>query len=163
MWALIPWLNAGANLLLEAEARSAVWEQSRPLVILNYAALSWAIAIALWGARRIALRLESLPAAMSNVFDVDTRERFRELNSAPGPIVASAATAIAFGVSALLEDGWTSALLRGATWFLIGIPLWSFLWTYAALHLGLDRLGRERLLPGAVHVDSALGLRPLGG
>jgi hypothetical protein len=28
--------------------------------------------------------------------------------------------------------------------------------------LGLDRLGREHLLPGAAHVDPSLGLRPLG-
>lgn len=36
-WAAVPWLNAGANLLLEDEARSAVWEQSGVLVALNYA------------------------------------------------------------------------------------------------------------------------------
>jgi hypothetical protein len=33
----IPWLNAGANLLLDDEARSAVWEQSRLLVVLHAA------------------------------------------------------------------------------------------------------------------------------
>jgi hypothetical protein len=163
MWALIPWVNAGGNLLLEAEARSAIWEQSRMLVILNYAALSLAIGIALWGAERIARRLESLPAATLNVFDVDATDQFREMNSVAGPLLASAATAITFGVSALVEDGLTSALLRGATWFLVGIALWSFLWTYASLQLGLDRLGRERLRPTAVSVDSTLGLRPLGG
>ncbi len=47
VWALVPWLNAGANLLLETEARSAVWEQSRVLVVLNYAALSAAVVITL--------------------------------------------------------------------------------------------------------------------
>jgi hypothetical protein len=50
-----------------------------------------------------------------------------------------------FAVSAFVHDGWTSALLRGATWFVLGIALWTFLWTYASLQLGLDRLGRERL------------------
>lgn len=48
-WALVPWCNSAANLLLETGARSAVWEQSRTLVLLNYAALSFAIAISLWG------------------------------------------------------------------------------------------------------------------
>src|SRR5919197_5448562 len=52
VWALVPWLNAGANLLLETGTRSAIWEQSRALVILNYAALSLAIAVAVWGTRR---------------------------------------------------------------------------------------------------------------
>jgi hypothetical protein len=76
--------------------------------------------------------------------------------------VASGATAIAFAASELVHDGWKSALLRGVTWFVLGIALWAFLWTYAVLQLGLDRLGRERLLPDAGRVDPALGLRPLG-
>jgi hypothetical protein len=163
LWALIPWLNAGANLLLEDEARSAIWEQRRALVILNYAALSLAIGITLWGAQRIAARLEALPTATQNVLAVDAIDRFRELNSVAGPVLASAATAIAFGLGALVEDGLTSALLRGATWFFLGLALWSFLWTYASLCLGLDRLGRERLRVDAVSGDSSLGLRPLGG
>lgn len=163
LWALIPWLNAGANLLLEDEARSAIWEQRRALVILNYAALSLAIGITLWGAQRIAARLEALPTATQNVLAVDVIDRFRELNSVAGPVLASAATAIAFGLGALVEDGLTSALLRGGSWFLLGLALWSFLWTYASLCLGLDRLGRQRLFVDAVSGDSTLGLRPLGG
>jgi len=37
------------------------------------------------------------------------------------------------------------------------------LWTYASLQLGLNRLGRERLVPDAGPIDPTLGLRPLGG
>ena len=161
-WALVPWLNAGANLLLDTGARSAVWEQSRALVVLNYAAVSAAVVITLWGAERIARRLETLSATVSHVVDVDSRERFREVNSVAGPLVASAGTAIAFGASALVADGWTAASLRGATWFVFGIPLWTFLWTYASLQLGLDRLGRERLALEGAGADPGLGLRPLG-
>jgi hypothetical protein len=72
-------------------------------------------------------------------------------------------TAIAFALSALFADGWTPAILRLATWFLLGIALWTSLWTYASLHLGLDRLGRGRLPSDAGRVDPTLGLRPLGG
>jgi len=162
-WALVPWLNAGANLLLETGARSAIWEQSRALVLLNYAALSFAIVITLWGTERIARRLETLRATTSNVLEGGGREPFREMNSVVGPVVAAATTAIAFALSALVGDGWTSALLRGATWFVLGIALWTFLWTYGSLQLGLDRLGRERLVRDAGPVDATLGLRPLGG
>jgi hypothetical protein len=52
VWALVPWANAGINLLLDTESRSAVWEQSGRVVILNYAALSFAIVIAIWGTER---------------------------------------------------------------------------------------------------------------
>lgn len=161
-WALVPWLNAGANLLLDTGGTSAVWEQSRTLVVLNYAALSVAVVITVWGSGRIARRLESLRATTSKVLEGDPTERFREMNSVAGPLLASAAAAFAFAVSAFLRDGWTSAMLRGATWFVIGIAIWTFLWTYASLHVGLDRLGRERLLPEAARVDPGLGLRPLG-
>ena len=163
VWALVPWLNAGANLLVEEEARSAVWEQGRTLVILNYAALSFAVAITLWGTERIARRLEALGATASNVLEGKSSEQFRELNSVVGPVVASAATAIAFAISALVSDGWTAAILRGGTWFVLGIALWTFLWTYGVLPLGLDRLGRRQLSPDVARVDPTLGVRPLGG
>jgi hypothetical protein len=162
-WALVPWLNAGANLLLDTGARSAVWEQSRTLVLLNYAALSLAIVITLWGTERIAQRSEELRAKTSNVLAGDGSQPFREMDSVVGPVVASAATAVAFALSALVDDGWTSAILRGATWFVLGIALWTFLWTYGSLQLGLDRLGREHLRPDAARVDPTLGVQPLGG
>lgn len=151
-WALIPWLNAGANLLLDTEARSAIWDQSSAVIVLNYAALSVAVVITLWGTERIARRLEELRSDL-----------FRELNATTGPLVASVAGAIAFGVSALVDDGWVAAVLRGTTWLLLGIALWTFLWTYAILQLGLVRLGREQLRPDAASLDPGLGLRPFGG
>jgi hypothetical protein len=58
VWALVPWLNAAANLSLDTESKSAIWEQSRTLLLLNYAAVSFAIVVTLWGADRIAKRLE---------------------------------------------------------------------------------------------------------
>ena len=83
MWALVPWVNAGVNLLLDTENKSAVWDQSPTLVILNYAALSVAIVIALWGADRIAHRLEALRSTTAKVLqEGDRREPFRELNRA---------------------------------------------------------------------------------
>jgi hypothetical protein len=162
LWALVPWLNAGANLSFDTEG-SAVWEQRRALVILNYAALSMAIVITLWGAHRIAGRLETLRATTANVLEPAGREPFREMNSVVGPLLAAAATSIAFSVDALVRDGWTSATLRGATWFVLGVAFWTFLWTYGSLQFGLDRLGREHVLPDAGRVDPGLGLRPLGG
>ena len=53
-WALVPWLNGGVNLLLDSTSKSAVWEQRGTLVVLNYAALSFAIVVAIWGSRRLA-------------------------------------------------------------------------------------------------------------
>jgi len=161
VWALVPWLNAALNLLLDTE--SAVWEQSGTLVVLNYAALSFAILVTLWGTSRIARRLESLRATSDEVLeDEDPSDPFRELTSVGAPLGLVAATSVAFGVGAFVTDGWASALLRGATWFVVGVPLWTYLWTYGSLQLGLDRLGRERLRPEATRVDPLPGVRPLG-
>ena len=153
-WALVPALNAAANVLLDT--RGSVWEQRPALVVVNYVAVSVAIVIALWGSGRIARRLDELRHS-------DAAAPFRELNSVLGPLVLTIVAAAAFTVDALVREGWTSALVRAATWLVIGIPLWTFLWTYAWLQLGLDRLGQERLDPDVARVDPGLGLRPLGG
>lgn len=163
LWALVPWLNAGANFLLGNETRSAVWEQDVVLVILNYAALSFAVVLTLWGTRRIVHRLDELRAATASLLETASpNQGFRNMNSVVGPLGASVATAAAFGAGALVADGSAAALLRGVTWLVLAIPLWSFLWTYGSLQLGLDRLGREQLRTDPTIVDPGLGLRPLG-
>ena len=161
-WALVPWLDSAANVLLDTGTRSATWEQGRTLLIVSDAALSFAVAIAVWGTRRIARSLETIPARTWSSLEGGRHEEFRGVNSVSGPIVASVATALAFGIGTLVADGWLSGLLRGATWFILGITLWTFLWTYASLALGLDRLGRARLVPQTGPADPTLGLRPVG-
>lgn len=150
-WALLPWANAGINLVLDTKSKSAIWEQSGTVVVLNYAALTLAIVMAIWGSRLIATRLEDRRGAMP----------FRELNSIAAPLLGAGGTAIAFGVTAFVEDGAVAAVLRGVTWLGIGVALWTFLWTYVSLHLGLYRLGGERIADVA-RMDPGLGLRPLG-
>ena len=104
VWAVLPWLNAGANLLLDEESRSPVWEQDGVVIVLNYAALSLAIVLTVWGAREIARRLETLEGTIASV--VDEPRRFQEVNTIAVPLVGAAALAVAFGASTLVEDGW---------------------------------------------------------
>ena len=160
LWALVPWANAGLNVLL-GRSTSAVWEQNAALVILNYAAISFAVVVSLWGTHRIARRLEAL---VPSTGEADGRlHPFRAMNSAVGPLLLSAAAAIAFGLAAYFRDGGVAALLRGGTWFVLGIALLTFLWVYGTLLFGLNQLGRERLITEEMHVDPGLGLEPLGG
>ena len=162
VWALVPWLDAGANLLLDTGTRGAMWEQSRAFLFLNCAALSLAVAIAVGGTRRIARRVETSRETTWSRLEGVRHEAFGEMNSVVGPLVASAVTAYVLGIGTLLAHGWASGLLRGATWFVLGIAISTFLWTYASLALGLDRLGRAQLLRQAGSADPILGLRPLG-
>jgi hypothetical protein len=161
VWALVPWVNAGVNLLL-GDRTSAVWEQGAVLVVLNYGALSLAVALSLWGARHIARRLEDLQVETSELLIGEASEPFRGVNSVVGPVFASGVTAAALGVTALVQEGVVPAVVRGTTWFVLGIALFSFVWTYGATLLGINLLGRARLDPEALHVDPGLGLQPLG-
>lgn len=147
----MPWVNGALNVVLGTESKSAVWEQSATLVVASYAALSFAIVMAIWGSRRLARRMEDLRGP----------EPFREVNNLAAPLLGAAVTAVAFGLTALVEDGVVAALLRGLTWLVIGAALWTFLWTYISLQLGLYRLGGERIADDA-RMDPGLGLRPLG-
>src|SRR5215203_4687501 len=162
LWALLPWANAGVNLLLDDDARSAVWEQGRVIVVLNYTALSFAIVMTLWGTTRLARQMELLDQASAPANDGEQTHVFGALNPVAGPLLASAATAAAFGGSSGVAGGWAAALVRGTTWFVLGIAIWTFLWTYGAVQLGLARFGRTPLHVEAVRADPALGLQPLG-
>jgi hypothetical protein len=162
-WALVPWVNAGANLLLGTNRTSAVWEQSAALVVLNYAAISFAVVASLWGAGTLARRLEALQTTTSDILVGEASEPFRGVNTVAGPLVASGAAAIVFAGTTLVDDGWLPGVVRGATWFVLGIALFSFIWTYGSVLLGLNRLGRARVDPETPHVDPGLGLQPLGG
>ena len=161
LWAAVPWLNAGANLLQDEDARSVIWEQSDVMIVLSYAAMSFAVAITLWGAKRIARRLGTL-LSTSEVLRGEAGESFRELNSVTGPLVGSATVAVAFGLGQLIEGNPAGSLLRVVTWFVVGLALFTFVWTYVSLQLGLDRLGRKELHIDSPLVDPGLGLQPLG-
>ena len=160
LWALVPWMNAGLNLVL-GRSTSAVWEQSTALVVLNYAAISFAVVMSLWGTHRIARKIESLVPSAGEI--ARRVHPFRAMSSALGPLLLSATAAVAFGLAAYFRDGGVAGFLRGGTWFVLGVALFTYLWVYGTLLLGLNRLGRERLITDEMHVDPGLGLEPLGG
>jgi hypothetical protein len=156
-------LNAAANLVfLEEDSRSDIWERRGWVVVVNYAALSLAMVVTLWGTRTIARRLEGLDDEIADVVESEARTAFGEVNLTAPPLLGAVALASAFGVSTLIEDGLGPAVLRTATWFALGVAMCTFLWTFIALQLGLDRLGRARLDLHRASVAPDLGLRPVG-
>ena len=161
-WATLPWLNAGANLLLGAHRTSAVWDQSAALIVLNYCAISFAVVVSLVGTLVIVRRLAALREATSHVLVGEAKEPFRGITSRAGPVLASSVMAAVLGGATLVEDGLLPGIIRTVTWFVLGCALFTFVWTYGSVLLGLNRLGRARLDPDAVQVDPGLGLQPLG-
>jgi hypothetical protein len=55
-----------------------------------------------------------------------------------------------------------AAVIQAVTWVVVGIPLWTAVWVYLTLQLGLNRLGRGHLTLQGYRGDRSLGLRPVG-
>ena len=139
-----------------------MWEQTAWLVILNYVAVSFAIVVTLLGAERIVRRATELRSEASRLFAGAPDTVLAPINLSVVPLIATAAISVAFAIGPLIEDGWAPAVLRGATWLVVGLPIWTFLAIYAALQLGLNRLGRAHLRDDASLIDPSVGLRPFG-
>lgn len=160
IWALVPWINALVNLSLDEDDRSAVWDQGTTAVVLSYAALGLAMVVTVWGAATLARRLEALRGA--DVLE-GGQPMLRAGYAVTVPLVGGCLMAVAFGGTTLVEDhGWWPAVIRASTWFVLGIAIWSFLWTYGLLQFALDRFGRAHLRTNVGSVAPDLGLRPFG-
>ena len=161
VWALVPWVNALVNLSLEEESRSAVWDQGTTFLVLSYSALSLAMVVTLWGAAELARRIARLGDRSGDVLETPAIARPRL--EVAGPMAGALLMALVFGGTTLVADaGWWPALIRAVTWFVLGIAIWSFLWSYGSLPFALDRLGRAHLKADTVNVAPDLGLRPFG-
>jgi hypothetical protein len=162
-WALVPWLNLAVILASDA----AGWIRAGILLIelVNRVAVSLAILLSLWGAARITDQLLALGPALAKVVQQDgpdVERLFRGLDSALGPLLLTAATAIVLPLDEAFAGEPLAALIQGVTWLLLGIPLWTVVWVYLALQIGLNRLGRRHLSLEIYRGDRSLGLRPVG-
>jgi hypothetical protein len=54
------------------------------------------------------------------------------------------------------------AVIQAVTRLIIGIPLWTAVWIYLTVQIGLGRLGRGKLTLQAYQGDRSLGLLPVG-
>ena len=79
-----------------------------------------------------------------------------------GPI-ALAALSVAFATpSTVAEFGSAVGLVDIPLLFVVTVPIMTFVWTYAAILVGLDRLGQSRLALDLFPQDRSLGLAPIG-
>lgn len=163
VWMLVPWMNAGVTMMLQAAGTLPAWEN--PTVqLVNRAAFSFAIVLSLWGAARVTRVLTSLrPGLVSLVEEgIDPMEPFQGMKSAVAPILLTAATVLIFGTQRTVEQGWVGGVVTGSSWVLIGLALWTFIWVYLNLQLGLHGLGLRHLSLKPYPGDRSLGLQPVG-
>jgi hypothetical protein len=162
-WAMVPWLNLAVLVVSGA----AEWAGTGvPLMeVLNRAAVSFAVLLSLWGAARISQELRTLPLALARVVEQEESEvarLFHGIDSTLVPLLLTAAAAVVLPLDEAQAGEPVDASIQAATWLVIGIPLWTAVWAYLTLQLGLNRLGRGHLTLEAYRGDRSLGLRPVG-
>lgn len=162
-WALVPWLN------LAVVAALGAGDWTRPGVplgeVLNRTAVTFAVLLSLWGTARISDELRSLGPSLATVVEQeepDVERLFHGIDSTPVPLLLTAATMVVLPLDEVVAGEPAAALIQAATWLVIGIPLWTAVWVYVILQIGLNRLGRGHLTLQAYRGDRSLGLRPVG-
>ena len=162
VWALVPW----ANLVAVRVSGAAEWTGAPPVAeVLNRAAVSCAILLSLWGAARLTDNLRRVGVALTEVVEQDegdVRALFRGMDSTVAPLLLTAAGVLVLPLDEALTGEPRAALIQGATWVIVGIPLWTAIWVYVTLQLGFNRLGRGHLTLHGYRGDRSLGLRPVG-
>jgi hypothetical protein len=162
-WALVPWLNLAVILALGAGEWSGAAVPS--VELLNRAAVTFAVLLSLWGAAQIADQLRTLPPLLTKVVgrrEPDIERLFDGVDSILGPLLLTAAAVVVLPLDEALAGDAMAAVIQAATWLVLGVPLWTAVWVYLTLQIGLNRLGRAPLALESHRGDRSLGLRPVG-
>jgi hypothetical protein len=162
-WALVPWLNLAVVLASRTTGRAETgipWDE-----VVNRTAVTFAVLLSIWGTARITDELRTLPMALARVVEEeesDVERLFHGIGSTVVPLLLTAASVVILPVDEALAGEPGDALIQAATWLVLGIPLWTAVWVYLTLQIGLNRLGRGHLTLEAYRGDRSLGLRPVG-
>jgi hypothetical protein len=87
---------------------------------------------------------------------------FRGIDSRLVPLLLTAASMVVLPIENVVAGDLVAALIQALTWLVIGIPLWTAVWIYLSVQIGLGRLGRGELALQAYQGDRSLGLPPVG-
>jgi hypothetical protein len=168
VWLLI-W---GAVPVLSSLALPSIWEVSPApglsARLTSGVVYSYAVVLALWASRRFARDVEDAELVVDRLAEDSgegTKPVFLGIDSTLGPL---ALLALTVGLAALvtaqvaeIRDGLAAALSAPVP-IIVNLPLATAVWLYAVLLLGLNRLGRRRLLLDTFPQDPSLGLNEVG-
>lgn len=163
VWAAVPWLNLAVVLIVESLGWAETSDHSAETA--NRAAVTFALLLALWGATRITADLARLRPALAEVVEEelpDVERLFRGVDSVAVPLALTLAVGVLLPLDEALSGEYVAAAIQGVTWLVIGVPLCTAVWVYAALQLGLHRLGRGHLTLVGYRGDRSLGLQEIG-
>jgi hypothetical protein len=132
-------------------------------VMIPQVVLGYVVFLLLWGTGRLTRQAEALAPHLSKLTQGrPIQPGLPERSDILGPVLLTLAT---LGLASI---GWTARFGPLATVAIVPLfgltflPIMTFVWTYLALLIGLDRLGRGRLSLDTFPQDTSLGLAPVG-
>jgi hypothetical protein len=84
------------------------------------------------------------------------------IDNVVGPLLLAAVAVVAESASPMMPSSLALTVVDGILIAVFTIPVATWIWTYGAVLVAIDRLGRRSLLHPAFPVDRGLGLLPIG-
>jgi hypothetical protein len=131
-------------------------------VIIPQLVLGYVVLLVLWGNGRLTRQAHALAPQLARLTQTPVRAGTSSRADVAGPV------ALTIGVAVVALAGWiprfglAASLAIAVPFVPIFLAIMTFVWTYLTLLVGLDRLGRERLLLDPFPQDTSLGLAPIG-
>jgi hypothetical protein len=152
-----------AVLTMTGDARSPA-EIANAFLREGQATFGYVVLVALWGTPRLVRRVTALAPAIDRLVPAGPDAwPFARLTSERGPVALAALSVALATPSTIAEFGPAVGLVDIPLLFVVTLPIMTFLWTYGAILVGLDRLGQSRLALDLFPQDRSLGLSPVGG
>lgn len=165
-WIAVPILRAvSIVLVLELTGRNTMGWRLGLMLGSEALVFTYAIALAIWGAAKIARDasdLEPRLAELTLVGQEPSPRVFRGMGSTIGPILLAFVVSLAVLYVVVGTEAWWVILALLVLNVVIHLPLTTLFWAYLMLMLGLNRLGTRHLALEAYGGDKSLGLRPVG-
>jgi hypothetical protein len=163
IWAFVALLRLGVLLLYVNATGIATASQASVAAALGQVVLGYVILVGLLGTPILVRRVHELDPMLQAIAPArPAASWFGRMTSVTGPIVLAAIGVAVSVPSTLAEFGVVIAIADIVLLGIVLLPIMTFVWAYATLLLGLDRLGRADLQLHDFPQDRALGLGALG-
>jgi len=165
LWALLALVRLATLLLvlsLTGDARTPA-DLASGFVREGQVTFAYVVLVALWGTPHLVRRITALAPAIDRLMPSGADAwPFERLTSVRGPVALAAVSVALATPSTAAEYGPAVALADIPLLFVVVLPIVTFVWTYGATLVGLDRLGGSRLALDLFPQDRSLGLGPIG-
>lgn len=163
IWSGIAFVRVGVAVLIVDATGIVARSRESVDVALGQTVLGYVVLVTLVGTPILVRRVQELRPVLEAVAPSRSAASwFGRMTSIAGPFGLTALAVAASLPSTLAEFGVAIAIIDVVLLGVVVLPIMSFVWAYATVLFGLDRLGRAELQLDDFPQDRALGLGPIG-